>query len=71
MTYMEIVEEYNETLNGLKVNNSRLTDEREELEKNFNSMIQKNLELEIELKNAFHKGLFVSCSFFNCFPLKW
>ncbi|KAI7811363.1 putative CD209 antigen [Triplophysa rosa] len=58
MTYMEIVEEHNETLNSLKVNCSHVTDEREELQENFNSMSQKNRELETRLKKSFHEGAF-------------
>lgn len=56
MKYMEIVQEYNETLNSLKVNCSHVTDGRDKLQENFNSMSQKNMELETRLKN--HKGTF-------------
>ncbi|XP_056594382.1 C-type lectin domain family 4 member A-like isoform X2 [Triplophysa dalaica] len=58
MTYMEIIQEYNETLNSMKVNCSHVTDEREELQENFNSMSQKNMELETRLKKSLHKGTF-------------
>lgn len=51
MSYMDISKEYNETLNGLKMNYSQLTKEREELQKRFNSMSQKKLELETKVKN--------------------
>ncbi|XP_065126692.2 uncharacterized protein [Paramisgurnus dabryanus] len=50
MGYMNIFEEYNETLSTLKMNFSQLTYEREELLKRFNSMSQKKLELETDNK---------------------
>ncbi|KAI7811358.1 putative CD209 antigen [Triplophysa rosa] len=51
MRNMNIAEEYNETLSSLKTNYSHLTDEREELQKHFNSVMQKKLELETRVKH--------------------
>ncbi|XP_073716235.1 C-type lectin domain family 4 member E isoform X1 [Misgurnus anguillicaudatus] len=51
MSYMDISKEYNETLNGLMMNYSQLTKEREELQNRFNFMSQKKLELETKVKN--------------------
>ncbi|XP_026072230.1 CD209 antigen-like protein D [Carassius auratus] len=50
-SYKNTVEEFNQTINSLQHNNSDLMTEKKKLQKNFNSLSQKNLVLETKVKD--------------------
>ncbi len=50
-SYKNTVEEFNQTINGLQDNYTDLMTEKHQLQNNFSSLSQKNLELETRVKD--------------------
>ncbi|XP_016419836.1 CD209 antigen-like [Sinocyclocheilus rhinocerous] len=67
-SYKNTVEEFNQTINSLQDSYTDLMTERHQLQINFSSLSQKNLELETELRNVSGRGngmLFMSTELKN------
>ncbi|XP_056128115.1 C-type lectin domain family 12 member B-like [Rhinichthys klamathensis goyatoka] len=55
-SYKNTVEEFNQTINSLQDNYTDLMTEKDQLKNNFNSLSQKKLELETELRKLYELG---------------